>query len=177
MLLRMALRKKMAGLTAVITAVALAIVPVPALAQQQKGPPVIRDTETEQLLREYTRPILRTAGLEKQNIQIVIINESVFNAFVADGRRIFVNYGAILQSETPNQLIGVLAHETGHLAGGHLAKFRIQLEAAQTQMIIAMLLGVGAMAAGARGGGDNGLSNVGAAAIAGPQNMIMRSLI
>src|SRR6202035_5235102 len=124
MLLRMALRKKMAGLTAVITAVALAIVPVPALAQQQKGPPVIRDTESEQLLREYTRPILRTAGLEKQNIQIVIINESVFNAFVADGRRIFVNYGAMMQSESPNQIIGVLAHETGHLAGGHLAKPR-----------------------------------------------------
>ena len=76
------------------------------------------------MLRDYTRPILRAAGLEKQNIQIVIINDSVFNAFVADGRRIFVNYGALMQSETPNQIIGVLAHETGHLAGGHLAKLR-----------------------------------------------------
>ena len=74
------------------------------------------------MLRDYTRPILRAAGLEKQNIQMVIINESAFNAFVADGRRIFVNYGAMMQSETPNQIIGVLAHETGHLAGGHLAK-------------------------------------------------------
>ena len=74
----------------------------------------MRDTETEQLLREYTRPILRAAGLEKQNIQMVILNEASFTAFVADGRRIFVNYGAIMQSETPNQLIGVLAHETGH---------------------------------------------------------------
>ena len=55
---------------------------------------MLRDTETEQLLRDYTRPILRAAGLEKQNIQVVIINDSVFNAFVADGRRIFVNYGA-----------------------------------------------------------------------------------
>ena len=73
-------------------------------------------------MREYTRPILRVAGLEKQNIQMVIINDASFNAFVADGRRIFVNFGAILQSETPNQLIGVLAHETGHLAGGHLAR-------------------------------------------------------
>ena len=87
---------------------------------------MLRDTETEQLLRDYTRPILRAAGLEKQNIQVVIINDSAFNAFVADGRRIFVNYGAIMQSETPNQMIGVLAHETGHLAGGHLAKMREQ---------------------------------------------------
>ena len=129
----------------------------------------------EQLLRDYTRPILRAAGLEKQNIQIVIINDSTFNAFVADGRRIFVNYGAIMQSETPNQMIGVLAHETGHLAGGHLAKMREQLAQAQTQMIIAMLLGAGAMVAGARSGNsNNGLANAGAAAIAAPQEMIRR---
>jgi predicted Zn-dependent protease len=138
---------------------------------------VLRDTEAESLLREYTRPILRAAGLEKQNIQIVIINDSSFNAFVADGRRIFVNYGAIMQSETPNQLIGVLSHETGHLAGGHLAKMREQMAQAQTQMIIAMLLGAGAMVAGARGGSNNGLANAGAAAIAGPQEMIRRNLI
>jgi predicted Zn-dependent protease len=178
MLLRIALRKKTLKLTAVTAAVALAIAPIPpALAQKEKGPPIIRDTEAEQLLREYTRPILRTAGLEKQNIQVVILNESVFNAFVADGRRIFVNYGALMQSETPNQIIGVLAHETGHLAGGHLAKLREQLAQAQTQMIIAMLLGAGAMVAGARGGNSNsGLANAGAAAIAGPQEMIRRTL-
>jgi predicted Zn-dependent protease len=148
----------------------------PAQAQENKGPSILRDTESEQLLREYTRPILRAAGLEKQNIQMVIINDASFNAFVADGRRIFVNYGAIMQSETPNQLIGVLAHETGHLAGGHLAKLREQLAQAQTQMIIAMLLGAGAMVAGAAGGG-NGLANAGAAAVAGPQEMIRRSLL
>src|SRR3981081_3972043 len=159
MLLRMALRKKMARLTDVNPAAPLATEPVPALAQQQKGPPVIRDTESEQLLRDYTRPILRTAGLEKQNIQIVIINENVFNAFVADGRRIFVNYGAMMQSETPNQIIGVLAHETGHLAGGHLSKMREQMAQAQTQMIIAMLLGAGAMVAGARSGSNSNAGN------------------
>ena len=179
MLLWIMPRKKASKLTALTTAVALALAPIsPAFAQQEKGPPTIRDTEAEQLLRDYTRPILRTAGLEKQNIQVVIINESVFNAFVADGRRIFVNYGALMQSETPNQLIGVLAHETGHLAGGHLAKMRQQMAQAQTQMIIAMLLGAGAMVAGARSGNSNsGLSNVGAAAMAGPQEMIRRNLI
>jgi predicted Zn-dependent protease len=179
MLLRLALCKKTSGLTAVTVAATLALAPIaPALAQENKGPPVLRDTEAEQLLREYTRPILRAAGLEKQNIQMVIINDSSFNAFVADGRRIFVNYGAIMQSETPNQLIGVLAHETGHLAGGHLAKMREQMAQAQTQMIIAMLLGAGAVVAGARGGNSNsGLANAGAAALAGPQEMIRRNLI
>lgn len=181
MLPQIALRKKASALTALVTAAAIALLPVPAAHGQAKGPPVLRDTETEQLLREYTRPILRVAGLEKQNIQMVILNDASFNAFVADGRRIFVNYGAILQSETPNQIIGVLAHETGHLAGGHLSKLREQLATAQTQMIIAMLLGAGAIAVGSTRGsnsaGNNGLANAGAAAIAAPQEMIRRSLL
>jgi predicted Zn-dependent protease len=177
MLLRIALRKTSLKLTALTMAVALAASPMAAVAQENKGPPVLRDTETEQLLREYTRPILRAAGLEKQNIQMVIINQSVFNAFVADGRRIFVNYGAILQSETPNQIIGVMAHETGHLAGGHLAKMREQMAAAQTQMIIAMLLGAGAMVAGAKSGSNNGLTNAGAAMFSAPGEVIRRNLL
>jgi predicted Zn-dependent protease len=169
--------QKAAKFTALVTAAAIALAPSLAVAQE-RAPPVLRDAETEQLLRDYSRPILRAAGLEKQNIQMVIINESVFNAFVADGRRIFVNYGAIMQSETPNQIIGVLAHETGHLAGGHLAKIREQLAAAQTQMIIAMLLGAGAMVAGARSGSTNGgLTSAGAAAVSAPQEMIRRTLL
>src|ERR1700751_3057877 len=146
--------------TAVMVAAALALAPVlppmaPASAgDENRGPNILRDTESEALLREYTRPILRVAGLEKQNIQIVIINDPPFNAFVADGRRIFVNYGAIMQSETPNQLIGVLAHETGHLAGGHLAKLHQQLAQLQTQMLVAMLIGARAIVAGA-GTGPN----------------------
>jgi predicted Zn-dependent protease len=174
--------KTMTALTAATVAAAVALAPIvasigPASAENEnKGPNVLRDTETEALLREYTRPILRVAGLEKQNIQVVIINDPTFNAFVADGRRIFVNYGAILQSETPNQLIGVFAHETGHLAGGHLAKMRMELERAQTQMIVAMMLGVGAVAAGAAKGAT-GLADAGAATLAGPQEMIRRSLL
>jgi predicted Zn-dependent protease len=178
MLLRMALHRKTRKFTAVATAVALILAPIPAITQEGEKLALLRDTETEQLLRDYSRPILRAAGLEKQNIQVTIINQAAFNAFVADGRRIFVNHGALLQSETPNQIIGVLAHETGHLAGGHLARLREQLAQAQTQMIIAMLLGLGAMAAGAKSGNTNsGLTNAGAAALAGPQNMILRSLL
>jgi len=176
MLLRFALLRKTIKLTAVATTIAVVAAPMAALAQEEKLA-ILRDTETEQLLRDYTKPILRVAGLEKQNIQVTIINQPVFNAFVADGRRIFVNSGALMQSETPNQIIGVLAHETGHLAGGHLARLREQLAAAQTQMIIAMLLGAGALAAGARGNGNVGLADAGAAALSGPQTMIMRNLL
>jgi predicted Zn-dependent protease len=180
MLLTFASLRITTKMTAIATAVALIASPIAALAQEQKLA-ILRDTETEQLMRDYTRPILRVAGLEKQNIQVTIINQPVFNAFVADGRRIFVNHGALLQAETPNQIIGVFAHETGHLAGGHLARMHEQLAQAQTQMIIAMLLGAGALAAGAvRGGvssGSTGLADAGAAALSGPQNMILRSML
>src|SRR5471032_3348812 len=159
--IRAASRGKISKLTAAVTAAALVVAPMSALAQENKGPKLLRDTEIEQLLRDYTRPILRAAGLEKQNIQVVIINDANFNAFVADGRRIFVNYGALTQSQSPNQLIGVLAHETGHLAGGHLAKMREQISRAQTSMVIAMLLGAGAIVAGARSSSSSngGLAN------------------
>ena len=157
-----------------VTTTALVCASVPAQAQG-KGPPVIRDAETEQLLREYTQPILRSAGLAQQNVQVVIINDRSFNAFVADGRRIFVNGGALMDSETPNQIIGVLAHETGHIAGGHLARLREALAAATTSSIIAMILGVGAMVAAGRSG-SSGMGQAGAAAIAGPTSAIQNSM-
>jgi predicted Zn-dependent protease len=175
---RRAACRTLSKLIAVVTGTALALAPMAAPAQENKGPKVLRDSEIEQLLRDYTKPILRAAGLEKQNIQVVIINDPTFNAFVADGRRIFVNYGALMQSQTPNQLIGVLAHETGHLAGGHLAKFREELARAQTQMIVAMLLGVGAMVAGARSSNpNNGAGQIGAAAVAAPQAMLQGTML
>ncbi len=111
--------------------------------------PIIRDTEIEQLLRDYATPILRAAGLAKQNVRVVVLNDRAFNAFVMDGRHIFINAGALFDAKTPNEVIGVLAHETGHMAGGHLLRLREKLAEAQTQSIVAMLLGVGALVAGA----------------------------
>ena len=140
------------------------------------GIPLIRDAEIEQLLRDYSQPILRAAGLAQQNIHVAIINERNFNAFVMDGRHIFINSGALMESQTPNQIIGVLAHETGHIAGGHLSRLREQLANAQTQSIIAMLLGIGAMVAGGRSG-SSGMGQAGAAVMSGPQEAIMRSLL
>jgi predicted Zn-dependent protease len=161
-----------ARLLALLTAAALAGA---APAQAQRGMPTIRDAEIEQLLKDYTQPLLKAAGLSQHNIQVVIINDRAFNAFVADGRRIFVNGGALMESETPNQLIGVLAHETAHIAGGHLARLREQLAAASTQSIIAMILGVGAMVAAGRSGSAD-LGQVGAAALSAPGAIIQNSL-
>ena len=100
----------------------------------------------------------------------------MFNAFVMDGRHIFINVGALYDAKTPNEIIGVLAHETGHMAGGHLARLREQLASAQTAAIIALLLGIGAVAAGAATHSQN-TGTIGAAAIQAPQEMIARSLL
>jgi predicted Zn-dependent protease len=161
---------------AVLTAAALAVAGIPARAQQGGGgPPIIRDAEIEQLLRDYTQPILRAAGLAQQNVRVVIINDRSFNAFVADGHRIFINSGALMQAKTPNEVIGVLAHESGHIAGGHLARMREQMANASTESLVAMLLGVGAMVAGARSGG--GGADIGMAALTMPQGLIQSSML
>jgi predicted Zn-dependent protease len=160
---------------ALVTATAVACASIPAQAQRGGGLPLIRDSEIEQLLREYTTPLLRVAGLGKQNVRVVIINDRSFNAFVADGQRIFVNAGALMEARTPNEIIGVLAHETGHIAGGHLARIREQLAHASTQTILAMVLGVGALIAAGRSG-NSGLGDAGAALMHGPQAVIQNQL-
>ncbi len=160
---------------AAIAAAGLGPAATPLRAQAAPKLPIIRDTEIENLLRDYAQPILRVAGLAKQNVKVVIINERTFNAFVMDGRRIFINAGALFDAKTPNEIIGVLAHETGHLAGGHLMRMREKLARAQTQSIVAMLLGVGAVVAGAAAGGS--ASQAGIAALSAPQSAILHSLL
>jgi predicted Zn-dependent protease len=163
---------------AALTAAAVGLASFPARPQTgaSVGIPMIRDAEIEQLLRDYTTPIFRVAGLTDQNIHVVIIDDKSFNAFVMDAHRIFINVGALMQATTPNQIIGVLAHETGHIVGGHLSKIRQELANVQTAALIGLLLGVGAIAAGAHSaGGDAG--NVGLAAITAPQALGINHLL
>ncbi len=163
---------------ALMTAAAVALSALPARAQtgSNAGIPMIRDAEIEQLLRDYTRPILKVAGLGNQDIRVVIINDRSFNAFVMDAHRIFVNAGALMEATTPNQLIGVFAHETGHIVGGHLSKLRQELANAQTLAVIGMLLGVGAMVAGAHANSAD-VGNIGAAVLQAPQAYAMHSVL
>ena len=163
---------------ALVTAAAVALAGMPARAQNGSaaGIPMIRDAEIEQLLREYVTPILKVAGLSNQDIRVVIINDKAFNAFVMDAHHIFVNAGALRESTTPNQLIGVFAHETGHIVHGDLSKMRQELANAQTAAIIAMLLGIGAVAAGAHSN-NNDMANIGGAIISGPQAYLQNTLL
>ena len=83
---------------------------------------LIRDTELENSIRAYTAPLLEAVGLDGTSVQVHIINHSDVNAFVSGGKNIFIFTGLLQSSQTPNQLIGVLAHEIGHIRAGHLAR-------------------------------------------------------
>ena len=150
-----------------------------AQAHAQGGLPLIRDTEIENLLNDYAKPVFRAAGLGTGRVAIRIVRNNAFNAFVVDGRNVFVHTGALMQSDTPNQVIGVIAHEAGHIAGGHMAALRSRIARDQTKILIAQILGIGAMIGGAAAGGDTGrdLGGAGQAVMQGGSEIVMRSLL
>ncbi|QBK30469.1 M48 family metalloprotease [Roseitalea porphyridii] len=127
--------------------VAFALSAVATAAAQSTRVPIVRDAEIEALLADYAEPIMRVAGVKRNRTEIVLVNQRSFNAFVS-GRKIFINVGAIVQAETPNEIIGVIAHEVGHLAGGHQDRLRQQIDRAQTIAAVTTVLGVGAAIAG-----------------------------
>lgn len=137
---------------------------------------IIRDAETEALIREYAKPILRAAGLGAQNVRIHIVNDRNFNAFVVDGHNMFMHAGTLMTADTPNQVIGVIAHETGHITGGHLARLRNQVSKAKSTAIMLQLLGLAAMAGGVLAGAP-GAAQVGMGAAMGGTDATMRTLL
>ncbi|WP_181707044.1 M48 family metalloprotease [Chthonobacter rhizosphaerae] len=163
------------ALAAVTAGAVLLNAVAPAFAQGRRVS-LIRDAEAEALIADYARPILKAAGLGGASIEIKIVNDPAFNAFVADSRHIFINAGTLMQSETPNELIGVIAHETGHLAGNHLARLREAVRKAQILSAIAMLGGAAAAVAGGSAGAP-GAGRAGAAAAVGGAQMGQRSIL
>ncbi len=115
------------------------------------GASSIRDAEIESDIRTLSSPIWRAAGLDPGDIAVYLIQDSQLNSFVAGGQAIFINTGLILRAETPNQLIGVIAHETGHITGGHILRAKQAMRNASIETIIAMVLGTAASVAGGSG--------------------------
>ncbi|MCB1511915.1 MAG: M48 family metalloprotease [Hyphomicrobiaceae bacterium] len=113
----------------------------PAAAQ---GIPLIRDAEIERLLNDYAQPIFRAAGISRRRVAVRIVRSNIFNAFVIDDRNVYVHTGALMQSDTPNQLIGVIAHEAGHIAGGDVAALKLRIQRDQTKLLLLRILGIGA---------------------------------
>lgn len=155
------------GLIALIASLGVALTPMRADAA---GMSLIRDSEIENTIRDYATPLFAAAGLSPGAIRIYIVNNDDINAFVAGGMNLFLNTGLLVRSDSANEVMGVIAHETGHIAGGHLARLQEQLRSASIAQILAMVLGGVAAAASGEGG---------AAAVlgAGGTEMVRRSLL
>ena len=141
------------GFFATVLTLSVSLTAVPT----EAGVSIIRDAETEQLLRDYVTPIFHAAGINTGAARIILIGDKSFNAFVADGQKIFINVGALMDAKTPNEVIGVLAHESGHIAGGHLERGRQELAKAKIMSVAGMLVGAaGAVATGVSTRHNNG---------------------
>jgi predicted Zn-dependent protease len=161
--------------TVLALAVSFPFLAAPAQAQGRKLP-LVRDAETEELLRDYAMPIFKVAGIARSKPDIILVNDKSYNAFVPDSGRMFINVGVLMESETPNEVIGVIAHESGHIAGRHLVQLRSAASNAAIMSVIGMLLGAGAIAAGASSG-QGGISQGGVAAAAGTGAIGQRSFL
>ena len=131
-----------------VTALCAAFVIILAQALPAYAQSLLRDTEIEETLKEYTHPILRAAGLTPSNVDLYLVNDPSLNAFVTRGQNIFLHSGLILESDTPNQLKGVIAHEAGHIAGGHIVRSDYGNRSAYGAMLIAAGIGLAAILAG-----------------------------
>jgi len=138
------LNRSLKSLMAITLAIVVTLMhAVPAFAQS-----LLRDTEIEETMRDYTTPILRAAGLSPSSVDLYLVNDPSLNAFVTRGQNIFLHSGIILQSDTPNQLKGVIAHEAGHIAGGHLVRRDYGNRSAYGAILIAAGIGLAAILAG-----------------------------
>ena len=123
---------------------ALSLVAQPAMAQS-----VLRDAETEALLRDMADPLVEAAGLRPGNVDVVLINDPSINAFVAGGQVVYIHSGLINAAGSANEVQGVIAHELGHITGGHVVVSSDAMRGAQTISILSVLIGVAAALAGA----------------------------
>jgi predicted Zn-dependent protease len=110
---------------------------------------ILRDAETEKLLQELVDPLAEAGGLQAGAVDIVLINDSSINAFVAGGQRIYVHSGLINAADTANEVQGVLAHELGHITGGHIIRSYEGMSRATHITILSMVVGIAAALAGA----------------------------
>jgi predicted Zn-dependent protease len=154
--------KRGSALPSVLRQLALLLLSFALTTQPAMAQSVLRDAETEALFKDISRPLIIAAGLQPNNVEIVMIGDKEINAFVAGGQTVYINSGLIDAADNANEVQGVIAHEIGHITGGHVVRFGEGAKAATGITILSLLIGVAAMAAGA---GDAGM----AAMMAGQQ--------
>lgn len=153
---------------AVSCALLFSLSPQNSFAQGRKV--LLRDAETEYMLRSLTQPLFENSTVNGDAVTFALVKDSSLNAFVAGGQNIFIHTGLILNADTPEQLIGVIAHELGHIEGGHLIKGMDAVKGASAQAIFTTILGVGV-------GALTGNADAGAAIVTGGQHLAQRGFL
>ena len=154
---------------AAFACVALALALAAVAPAKSQGMSLIRDAEIESTIRTYAAPLLEAAGLGDGAVRLHIVNDRNINAFVAGGLNLFLSSGMLAAAEEPGEIIGVIAHEIGHIAGGHLVRTREEIENVSAEMILATVLGAGAIIAGE--------GEVGSAILSGGQTLAQQSFL
>lgn len=142
-------------LTAAAIVAAVMVASLAPTRAQQRPLSFIRDAEIEATIRAYAAPLFTAAGLDARGISVHLVNDRSLNAFVANGLNMYINTGLLMRTEHAGQVIGVIAHETGHIQGGHLLQMREKINQAAIPMLLEMLATMGAVIGGARSGNPN----------------------
>ena len=151
-------------------ALTLAFAAVQPVAAQQ----LLRDSETELLFRDISKPLIQAAGLDPANVKVVLLQDDEINAFVAGGQVVYIHSGLLTAADNANQLQAVIAHELGHVAGGHVIRMGEGIKAATGITILSLVLGAAAIAAGA-GEAGMGIIMAGQQAAQGSFNSFTRA--
>lgn len=144
------LRSLTRGFRALVTVVVASALLTSSVGAQE----ILRDAETEALLAEAAAPLIRAAGLDPRNVQVLLIHDDSVNAFVAGGQIVWIHTGLIAEADNINQVQGVIAHELGHIEGGHVIRSSEGIREATGISILSLVLGAAMVAAG---GGEAGM--------------------
>ncbi len=131
----------------------------PLMVQPVLAQSILRDAETEALFHDISLPLIKAAGLDPRNVRIVLIGDKSINAFTAGGQDVYIHSGLLAAADNANEVQGVIAHELGHVAGGHVLRSQEGIKQATGIMLLSLLIGAAAIAAGA---GDAGVGILGA---------------
>ncbi len=116
--------------------------------QPAQAQSILRDAETEAMFAEMSTPLVKAAGLSPRDVKVVLINDDSINAFVVGGQTVYVHSGLIQAADNANEVQGVIAHELGHIADGHVVLADRGTKPAMGMYLLSMVLGLAAMAAG-----------------------------
>ncbi len=151
----------MSGMKRLVTGIAASLL---LLAQPAAAQSILRDAETEAMFATMSRPLIVAAGLSPANVRVVLINDDSINAFVAGGQTVYVHSGLLAAADNANEVQGVIAHELGHIADGHVVLQDVGSKPALGITLLSMVVGLAAAVAGA---GDAGMAIMGLGQAAG----------